>query len=134
MARLWQRMQEMRLITLLAVLLLGAAVLSLLLVRSTNASSRGSMRGTGLSSTGAMPAGQVLVSNSQQQAPQPLILILSPMKNAVKHLPNFFRNLQQLSYPHDAISIGILESDSDDENLKEPVMFEGKQFNRTWDL
>lgn len=42
----------------------------------------------------------------------PDILILVPLKDAVTFLPNFWRNLEILTYPHDRISLGFLEGDS----------------------
>ena len=44
----------------------------------------------------------------------PTILILTPVKNAVSYLPQYLENLLSLNYPHDKISLGILESDSSD--------------------
>ena len=44
----------------------------------------------------------------------PEILILTPVKNALDYLPRYLSNLQTLSYPHDKISLGLLESDSSD--------------------
>jgi hypothetical protein len=44
----------------------------------------------------------------------PSVLILTPVKNALRYGETYFRNLRALSFPHAAISIGILESDSDD--------------------
>jgi hypothetical protein len=45
---------------------------------------------------------------------QPKVLILTPVKNSAHHLLRFFKNVRSLSYPRDRISIGMLESDSDD--------------------
>lgn len=42
------------------------------------------------------------------------ILILTPVKDAMQWLPGYFKNLQGLNYPHEHISIGILEGDSED--------------------
>lgn len=42
------------------------------------------------------------------------ILILTPIKDAVKHASNYITALCRLSYPHACISIGLLESDSAD--------------------
>lgn len=44
----------------------------------------------------------------------PRILILTPVKDAAQSLDKYFQGLQKLSYPHDRISIGILEGDSRD--------------------
>jgi hypothetical protein len=46
--------------------------------------------------------------------PRPLLLIVTPVKNAAAHLPRYFENLRRLTYGHDRISLGLLESDSDD--------------------
>ncbi|MGH7450314.1 MAG: hypothetical protein ACRENG_03145 [bacterium] len=43
------------------------------------------------------------------------ILILTPVKDAVAHLEAYFKNLDQLAHPHEAISLGFLEGDSRDE-------------------
>ncbi len=42
------------------------------------------------------------------------VLILTPVKNAEPHLRTFFRLLEHLTYPRHLLSIGMLESDSDD--------------------
>jgi hypothetical protein len=42
------------------------------------------------------------------------ILILTPIKDAEKDLETYFRNLYNLEYPHQNISLGFLESDSSD--------------------
>src|SRR4051812_45279683 len=47
-------------------------------------------------------------------AAEPTLLILTPVKNAARHLQRYVQGLQSLTYPHDRISIGILEGDSDD--------------------
>ncbi len=44
----------------------------------------------------------------------PDLLILTPVKNAMSHIPRFFQNLAGTDYPEKKISIGLLESDSDD--------------------
>lgn len=44
----------------------------------------------------------------------PSILVLTPMKNTAPFIDSYFRNLLDLDYPHDLISVGILESDSSD--------------------
>jgi hypothetical protein len=43
-----------------------------------------------------------------------LILILTPVKDAMESLEVYFQQIVQLSYPHDRISFGFLESDSTD--------------------
>jgi peptide chain release factor subunit 1 len=42
------------------------------------------------------------------------VLILTPVKDAVRHLERYWINLDQLTYPAEAITLGILESDSTD--------------------
>jgi glycosyltransferase involved in cell wall biosynthesis len=44
----------------------------------------------------------------------PRVLILTPVKNAIAYLPKYLDNLLNLSYPHDKLSLGFLESDSVD--------------------
>jgi len=45
---------------------------------------------------------------------QDKILILTPVKDVEAHLETYFTNLDRLSYPHELISLGFLESDSRD--------------------
>lgn len=47
------------------------------------------------------------------------VLILTPVKNATRHLVTYFSCLDRLSYPKSAISLGFLESDSDDGTFDE---------------
>jgi Anp1 len=42
------------------------------------------------------------------------VLILTPVKNVVRVLDTYIRGLCSLSYPRELLSLGILESDSDD--------------------
>jgi glycosyltransferase involved in cell wall biosynthesis len=44
----------------------------------------------------------------------PSVLILTPMKNTKKHLNRYFELIDQLDYPREMLSIGILEGDSND--------------------
>jgi hypothetical protein len=44
----------------------------------------------------------------------PTILILTPAKDAVRHLDTYFANLSRLTYPRELLSLGILEGDSGD--------------------
>ena len=44
----------------------------------------------------------------------PLVLVLTPVKNATAHLGRYFELLERLSYPADRLSLGMLESDSTD--------------------
>ena len=52
-------------------------------------------------------------SNAASQS-LPKVLILTPVKNSARHLKRFFSNIRTLAYPRYRISIGLLESDSDD--------------------
>lgn len=47
------------------------------------------------------------------------ILILTPVKNAAVFIKGYCRRLGQLTYPHKLISVGILESDSQDSTHRE---------------
>lgn len=42
------------------------------------------------------------------------VLLLTPLKNARKHLPAYFDMIQRFTYPKSRISLGFLVSDSDD--------------------
>ena len=42
------------------------------------------------------------------------VLILTPVKNATGFLNTYFAGLEKLTYPGSSVSLGILESDSDD--------------------
>ncbi len=42
------------------------------------------------------------------------VLILTPVKNATRFLETYFAGLDKLTYPASSISLGLLESDSDD--------------------
>jgi Anp1 len=48
----------------------------------------------------------------------PYIQILTPIKDGRIFLPHYFHNLRQLQYPPDRLSIGFLESDSQDDTFK----------------
>lgn len=45
---------------------------------------------------------------------KPNILILTPIKNGIQHLPDYFRLIDRLDWPREHLSIGLLESDSAD--------------------
>jgi peptide chain release factor subunit 1 len=45
----------------------------------------------------------------------PNILILTPIKNGSQHLPGYLKLLERLDWPRDNLSLGILESDSNDQ-------------------
>jgi glycosyltransferase involved in cell wall biosynthesis len=46
---------------------------------------------------------------------EPVVLILTPLKNAAGSIGPYLRLLQTLTYPRQQISLGFLESDSDDD-------------------
>jgi peptide chain release factor subunit 1 len=46
--------------------------------------------------------------------PLPSVLILTPMKDAVRHLPTWMAGLERLDYPRERLSVGVLEGDSVD--------------------
>ena len=50
-------------------------------------------------------------------AAEPRILVLTPVKDAEAHLLTYFRLLFDLTYPHQRISIGLLEGDSGDDTF-----------------
>jgi mannosyltransferase OCH1-like enzyme/glycosyltransferase involved in cell wall biosynthesis len=71
------------------------------------------------------PAGEVMT---------PKVLILIPVKDAVKHLPLCLSNLRSLTFPHARISLGFVESDSQDETytwLSEKLPDLQREFRRT---
>ena len=43
------------------------------------------------------------------------MLILTPVKNAVRHLARYVRNVRSLAHPRSATSLALMDSDSDDE-------------------
>jgi len=47
------------------------------------------------------------------------VLILTPMKSATRHLDTYFNGLRSLRYPHEQLSLGILEGDSDDDSYEQ---------------
>ena len=49
------------------------------------------------------------------------VLILTPVKQAAAHLNAYFAGLERLTYPTDALSVGLLESDSTDATYQELV-------------
>ncbi|EAW10150.1 ANP1/MMN9/VAN1 family protein [Aspergillus clavatus NRRL 1] len=60
--------------------------------------------------------------NPIQSTPQAVekkerVLILTPLRDAAYHLPNYFNLLHNLTYPHDLIDLAFLVGDSSDETL-----------------
>jgi len=45
---------------------------------------------------------------------EPKVLILTPVKDAARHLERYVRNLEQLEYPREQLAIGLIEGDSRD--------------------
>jgi hypothetical protein len=62
------------------------------------------------------PSGDAAAAIADPSAPlPPRVLVLTPVKNAMKHLGRYFSHLRNLSYaPASCLSLGILDSDSDD--------------------
>ena len=48
----------------------------------------------------------------------PLLLVLTPVKQAADFLPTFLANLRTLDWPRDRLSLGFLEGDSDDDTYR----------------
>ena len=42
---------------------------------------------------------------------RPLVLILTPVKDATAHLDRYFELLDRLTYPGDRLSLGMLDSE-----------------------
>ena len=64
---------------------------------------------------------------------QPAVLILTPVKNAAPHLIGYFEKLATLTYPAALLSLGLLESDSDDgtfEAVQEHLQGEADRYRR----
>lgn len=57
----------------------------------------------------------------------PRILILTPVKNAGAHLSRFFELLRNTSYPPSLLSLGVLDSDSDDRPDQRTLMALGNE-------
>lgn len=57
---------------------------------------------------------QLSATEGAKPSTYPRVLILIPVKDAVNYLPQCLKNLRSLTYPHARISLGFLESDSQD--------------------
>jgi hypothetical protein len=62
---------------------------------------------------------RLLLTPRRALAPGPAVrpgavLILTPVKNAAAHLDGYCQRLRRLTYPHNSVSLGFLESDSED--------------------
>ena len=67
------------------------------------------------------------------QHAKPKVLILTPAKDAVESIPTYCRLLQSLTYPHQRLSLGLLESDSGDgtfEALRQALPLLRREFAR----
>jgi peptide chain release factor subunit 1 len=53
--------------------------------------------------------------------PAPKVLILTPIKDAVRHLDRYVEGLATLTYDRRALSLGVLEGDSDDASFERIV-------------
>jgi len=49
--------------------------------------------------------------------PAPKVLILTPVKDAERHLDRYVANIEALDYPQHALAVGFLESDSQDQTM-----------------
>ncbi|HYD70561.1 glycosyltransferase [Azospirillum sp.] len=58
--------------------------------------------------------GEGLQAIAPAAVPAPSVLVLTPVKNARRHLPAFLAMLERLDHPRDRLSLGFLEGDSDD--------------------
>jgi Anp1 len=61
------------------------------------------------------------------------VLILTPMKNTIRYLDTYFTALEHLTYPHNLLSLGILEGDSNDDTfakLRDRLASSCANFNR----
>jgi hypothetical protein len=81
---------------------------------------------------------RLLLTPRRALTPEPAVrtgavLILTPVKNAAAHLDGYCERLRRLTYPHGSISLGFLESDSNDEtflDLSRHVRRLQKEFRR----
>jgi glycosyltransferase involved in cell wall biosynthesis len=53
-------------------------------------------------------------NTSMVLAPNPNVLILTPLKGAVRHLPRYVELIERLDWPRDHLSVALLEGDSAD--------------------
>jgi hypothetical protein len=74
-----------------------------------------------------------LLRRSKDDAAKPKILILTPVKDAEAFIPGYYQRIARLTYPGRRISLGFLESDSQDATyaeLKDRLPRLRKQFRR----
>lgn len=72
------------------------------------------VRATAVREDETAATGLVTGATSHADSDLPRVLILTPVKNSAKHLGRFFRLVGNLTYPLAKLSLGILDSDSDD--------------------
>ncbi|ORZ03181.1 hypothetical protein BCR43DRAFT_431762 [Syncephalastrum racemosum] len=60
----------------------------------------------------------VLNATSRGQEANEHVLILTPFKDAARHIEKYFDNVNRLTYPHHLISLGFLVSDSSDGTIE----------------
>lgn len=60
------------------------------------------------------PVAYAAVHGAAAAEPDPAVLVLTPVKDAARHLPRYFQLLDRLSYDPSRLSLGLLESDSTD--------------------
>src|SRR5688500_6047672 len=58
-----------------------------------------------------------VIPTGMTPAPPPRVLILTPLKDAARFIDAYCDRLQTLTYAHDRISLGFLESDSRDDTF-----------------
>jgi hypothetical protein len=58
-----------------------------------------------------------IAKDTTMDMPSATVLILTPMKTAGRYVEGYFAALEALSYPHDLLSLGVLEGDSHDDTF-----------------
>ena len=51
--------------------------------------------------------------------PRATVLVLTPVKTASRYLEGYFAGLEALTYPHELLSLGVMEGDSSDDTFAE---------------
>lgn len=75
------------------------------------------MTGSGITADWSRMDPDGLLINAFTPSPLPAVLILTPVKDADPWIDGYFTRLFSLTYPHELISLGMLESDSRDATL-----------------
>lgn len=74
--------------------------------------------------------GSARPASATDEEPQPVVLVLTPMKNSLEHIWHYFHLLDTLSYPRHLLQIGILVSDSTDATYSRAVeLADERQYN-----